>query len=427
MVLAVAARVLWLVPKAQRNGWLAAAPTMIVIGVMPRYGRGALNELYNRRIWKWQRRIAAWQASRMLGQDQGRATRIEMLDFILELDENAAVGETLLDWMGDADPALRGHAAWYSMGCNLAPVSEQEIRSRLIELTNDSSAGVRSGAARGLSRFAAGDREILDLMLAGLHDADGGVRAECAWGVGRFGKPVPAALVRLMELIVGGDPAAGAAAETLGSIGDQSVLPALFSGLQSGDWWLRNRSAASLITLAPESEAAAASLIELTSHSVPEVRGTAIAVLAAVLPTSLSQVNWRELIGDAATAMATLQVLELRPPVGAVVPILVTIAKHCPAELTVQHESDNAYFVSIQMMRRYPEHADEFVPVLVPLLDRDQPYIRQTSIETLTTFGRAAQPALPTLKRMLRDCRNPHEQALLKAAIGAIEGAPMDP
>ncbi len=433
VLLAVGARVLWLVPKAQSDGWLAAVPTTVVIGAIPHYGRDAIDELYNRPIWvspkrgperllwSWQVRFAKSQAARMLGPDQGRATRIDMLDFILELDGDATVGATLLDWMSDPDPVLRGHAAWYSTGCNLTPVSEAVVRTRLIELTSDSSARVRAQAARGLSRFAAGDHVILDLMLAGLHDADGGVRTECAWGVSRFGRPVPDALPRLMELIQSRDTAAAAAAETLGAIGDQSVLATLVNGLESGDWWLRSRSAAALIALVPPSATAAASLIDLTSHSLAEVRGSAIAVLAAVAPTSLSEVNWRALISNAETAMATLKVLEYAPPREAVVPILVTIARFCPAEPMVQHESDNAYSVAIQAMRRYPEHSEQMVPVLLTLLERDQPYIRHTAIETLASFGKGARAALPLLETMLRECRNPHEQGLLRSAIDAIE------
>jgi len=441
VVIGVGARVLWLVPKAQREGWLAAAPTTIVISAIPYYGRDAIDELYSRRIfaprkpaierllWNWQRSYAMWQASHMLGADQGRATRVEMLDFILELDEDAAVGDTLLHWMSDPDPAIRQHGAWYSVGTNLNPIGPDVIRSRLIELMGDASARVQAGAARGLSRFAAGDRAILELMLAGLDDADGGVRAECAWGVSRFGGPAPEALPRLTELILSRDAAAAAAAETLGVIGDQSVLPSLLDGLESSEFWLRWRCAMALIALAPGSAIAAPALIDLTtSHSQPEVRGAAIATLVKVAPTRLNEVNWQKLIENADTAMEALRTLEHEGDCDedAIVPILVAIAESCPAALSAQNESDSAYHAAISMMQRYSERGEQMVPVLVTLLERDQPYIRQASIETLGSFGRTAQTALSALETMLRECRNPHEQGLLKNAIQAIKKGSAD-
>ncbi len=436
-----ASYVLWIMPRARQDGWLAVLPTPIVIAAMPYEPTLSVKELRSRwlaavqdgnasNLTRWEFRLAISRAKTLLDARFPLRQRADMLQFILWIDDDQPVGDILQAWFDDPNSTIGTVAISLVANANLAPVGEHAIAERLYKLAQPTDYQTAMLATRALGRFVNDDQRYVDLLVTRLNDPDFGMRANSAFALCGLRAPDARVLGALCALMESGNYGATSAIETLGFIGDSTVALPLAEAMRSSDWSISTKCSDSLLKIdqAARSNDVTSALVANLSDANPAVRGSAAAALVgqgALAAPFLPQLI--ESLDDESTETAVLVLVQAHV-IGSDSPILAPMIA-AMAEVGTAHieESTEPYKICeylITLMMWNPAHADAFVPLLVRFMNGPSEGLQERAAISLGSYGVQARSALPALHEALGQTTSENVKQAIQDAIAAISASP---
>ncbi len=274
--------------------------------------------------------------------------------------------------------------------------------SALLHALADTSAAVRTQAARALSRLGPPAAEVTPGLIALLNDADETVRCQAAESLGKVGGREEATVNALIELLQDANPSAKAsAARALGAL-RQAAAPAvsaLVPLLQDREESVRTAAAEAIAQVGPLNGEATASLVEGLGSPDNVVRSQTAEALGTIGATA------EETAGALVEAMedgndwVRAKAVEALGKIGES-----AAAAAVPSLVRALRDQDNwVSALAAEALGQMGESADGAIPALVLSLGHLNPQVRGNAAEALGKMGGAAAGARPGLEQASLD------------------------
>jgi HEAT repeat protein len=319
----------------------------------------------------------------------------------------------------DKDAGVR-EAVAYALG-EIGPTTSREaVETLKTILSKDKNAPVRRSAAFALGCYGRKAEPALAELQAALSDKEASVRQNAAWALGRLGQSVnEEAVLALCQVLSDSDPANTLvrrdAAAALGEIGRPAARAAVEPLLRrvtrdKEDPAVRRNALNALVNIVgPDDKAFAAELRDVLRElrrkkaDIEEIRDAALALGNIGGPEAGEAVEvlceaLQDKDDDPTTRrLASAALAGIGPDATKAIPDLIVALSD--ADAPVRRNAALA-------LGRMKEKALPAVPALIKLLNpKDQPEdVRRYAVEAIAYIGpEAAEEALPSLKRVIRD------------------------
>lgn len=431
--------VLWITPRALRDGWLASLPTPVVIAAMRYEPAASISELKKR--WRdklyrdddstqrgWKYRFAISQAKHLLGAEYPIRQRSDALELIFRIDQHEPIGDILLTWLDDPNFAIYTEAIWLASTANLEPTGERVIAEKLYALAQVTDRQTAALATRSLGRFVNDDPRYVDLLVDRLDDQNLGMQGDSAIALAGLKSPEPRVLKALCELMSSGGYGAMSAVDTLGIIGNGTVALPLAEAMRNPDFSMSTKCAKSLLAIGTAAQSAdvTSALVASLSDRNPVVRGSAVAALISqgplaepFLPDVIKALDLKS-TETAARIMIEAKVMGSDSPILA--PMISAMVEVSTANIEESTEPYQTCEYLIALMNWNPAHSEVFVPILIRFMNGPSEGLQERAATCLRFYGSRARSALPALQNALEQATTDDAKESIEGAIGAING-----
>jgi len=365
--------------------------------------------------------------------------------------------DNLIMLLGNTEPSIRSSAA-ETLGKVTSTAQAEPVIKALEKTLTDKNPLVRAHAARALGRLGSTAAPAVKELQALLQDKSDLVRRAALWSLGEIGPDAKAAVNDIDALW--DDPVASVtiqAAESLARLGPAALpkltarlaspkftflaasglreqgpaaaeaVPELVKALSAKDVEARREVVLALAQIGPKAKSAIPALLKLAADEGNEVQGTAVYALVMLgekeklLPlvrTSIKSKDERlRLVSIWAWIMLGADEQE----------DLDTLTTALRAGLKLPRPL--ARQEAIVAIRRLGERGAVLAPDLAKSLDDESPEVRDAALHALAEMGKAAEPALPRLLKMLGDLPDGTERQAVIYVLGrmgptAITAAP---
>jgi len=342
-----------------------------------------------------------------------RSAAAETLGKVAVTAQAEPVIKALETTLTDKSPLVRAHAA-RALG-RLGPTAAPAVKD-LQALLQDKSDLARRAALWSLGEIGPDAKAAVDDIDALWDDPVGSVTIQAAESLARLG---PAALPKLIArlakpkftfLAASGLREQGPAAE--------EAVPALVKALGAKDADTRREVVLALAQIGPKAQSAVPALLKLAATDGDEAQGTAVYALVMVgekeklLPlvrTSMKSKNERLRL---VSIWAWIMLGADSPDDLEAVTAALREGLQQPRPLARQE--------AIAAIRRLGERGAALAPDLAKALDDESPEVRDAALQTLAELGKAAEPALPRLLKMLADLPEGSERHAVIYVLGRM-------
>lgn len=305
-------------------------------------------------------------------------------------------------------PAIVALAAAGARPENVLPLAEQAMA--------DSSVTRRRSGAAALASLGARAQPARATLINGLKDPDSTVAASSARALGRFGNAAAPAVEPLLTALARPElPVREAVVRSLGELGEtaQAAVPALAKLLTETPPPLQTTAAGALGAMGAAGREALPQLEQTFTSQDPAVRAVAVAAIARVESDNGRKVDFlQRALDDPESVVRVAAIDEL----GAMGRAAEPAAEKLYALTEKSGERDQALEVLAGLRIRS-------VPLLVKATTNSDAYVRQFAIERLGQLGKAAQEAVPELRKLLQSEPEDFVKRAARSAIQEIERA----
>lgn len=305
-------------------------------------------------------------------------------------------------------PALVALAAAGARPEVVLPLAEQAM--------TDSSVARRRSGATALASLGQRAQSARATLINGLKDADATVAASSARALGRLGNAAAPAVEPLLTALARPELSVReAVVHALGELGEtaQAAVPALAKLLTETPPPLQTAVAGALGAMGAAGRAALPQLEQSFASTDPKVRAVAVAAIARVESDNGRKVDFlQRALDDPESVVRVAAIDEL----GAMGRAAEPAAEKLYALTEQPGERDQALEVLAGLRIRS-------IPLLVKATTNSDAYVRQFAVERLGQLGKAAQEAVPELRKLLQAEPEDFVKRAARNAIRDIERA----